>query len=100
MAVHDGFQGRGVGTALLTAAIDLAENWLGLHRLELHVYPDNVAGIRLYTKFGFVVEGTARDFAWRNGAFVDALAMARIRGALPVPNGDIFPGNRGRGEDR
>jgi putative acetyltransferase len=78
MAVHDAFQGRGVGTALLAAAIDLADNWLGLRRLELHVYPDNAEGIHLYQKFGFVVEGTARDFAFRNGRFVDALAMARI----------------------
>ena len=79
MAVHDRFQGQGVGTALLAASIDLADNWLGLHRLELEVYPDNAAGIRLYEKFGFVVEGTARDFAFRNGAFVDALVMARLR---------------------
>jgi putative acetyltransferase len=80
MAVHDDFQGRGVGSALLAAAIDLADNWLGLHRIELHVYPDNTAGIRLYEKFGFVAEGTARDFAYRNGAYVDAVAMARLRG--------------------
>jgi len=80
MAVHDAFQGQGVGTALLAAAIDLADNWLGLRRLELHVYPDNVAGIRLYERFGFVVEVTARQFALRNGVFVDALAMARVRG--------------------
>jgi len=79
MAVHDEFQGRGVGTALLAAAIDLADNWLGLRRLELHVYADNAAGIRLYEKHGFVVEGTARDFAFRDGEFVDALAMARVR---------------------
>jgi putative acetyltransferase len=80
MAVHDDFQGQGVGSALLAAAIDLADNWLGLHRIELHVYPDNAAGIRLYQNFGFVEEGRARDFAFRNGAFVDALAMARLRG--------------------
>jgi L-phenylalanine/L-methionine N-acetyltransferase len=79
MAVHDGFQGQGVGTALLAAAINLADNWLGLHRLELEVYPDNAAGIRLYEKFGFAVEGTARDFALRDGVFVDALMMARLR---------------------
>jgi putative acetyltransferase len=79
MAVHDDFQGQGVGSALLAAAIDLADNWLGLHRLELHVYPDNTAGIRLYEKFSFVAEGTARDFAYRNGAYVDAVAMARLR---------------------
>jgi|SRR5690349_155251 putative acetyltransferase len=79
MAVHDEFQGRGVGTALLAAAIELADKWLGLRRLEIHVYADNEAGIRLYEKFGFVVEGTARDFAFRDGMFVDALAMARLR---------------------
>jgi putative acetyltransferase len=79
MGVHDDFQGQGVGSALLAAAIDLADNWLGLHRIELHVYPDNTAGIRLYKKFGFVEEGRARDFAYRHGGFVDALAMARLR---------------------
>jgi L-phenylalanine/L-methionine N-acetyltransferase len=79
IAVHDRFQGQGVGTALLAAAIDLADNWLGLRRLELQVYPDNAGGIRLYEKFGFVVEGTARDFALREGVFVDALVMARLR---------------------
>jgi putative acetyltransferase len=78
MAVHDRFQRQRVGSALLAAAIDLADNWLGLRRLELTVYPDNTAGIRLYEKFGFVVEGTARDFALRDGVFVDALMMARI----------------------
>jgi len=91
MAVHDRFQGQGVGTALLAAAIDLADNWLGLRRLELHVYADNPAGIHLYEKLGFVVEGTARDFALRDGVFVDALAMAWIRSE---PSGDPPVHNR------
>lgn len=79
MMVHDDFQGRGVGTALLTAAIDLADNWLGLRRLELTVYTDNARAIRLYEKFGFVIEGTHRSYALRNGAYVDAHAMGRVR---------------------
>ncbi len=81
MAVHDAFQGQGVGSALLAAAIDLADNWLGLRRLELHVYTDNAAGIRLYEKFGFAIEGTAREFALRDGTYIDAFAMARVRPA-------------------
>ena len=36
MSVRDDRQGRGVGTALLTAAIDLADNWLNYQRLELY----------------------------------------------------------------
>lgn len=79
MAVHDDFQGQGIGTALLLAAIDLADNWLALRRLELTVFVDNLAAIRLYERCGFVVEGTAREFAFRDGRFEDALAMARLR---------------------
>jgi putative acetyltransferase len=79
MAVHEDFQGQGVGTALLAAALDLADNWLGLRRLELTVYTDNAPAVHLYEKLGFVIEGTARQFALRHGQYVDALSMARLR---------------------
>ena len=83
MAVHDDWVGRGIGTALLRAVIDLADNWLGLRRLELTVYPDNDRAIALYQRFGFVIEGRHRDYALRDGAYVDALAMARLRDIAP-----------------
>ena len=79
MAVRDDWQGKGVGTALMRAALDLADNWLGLSRVELTVYTDNAAGIALYEKFGFEVEGTHRRFAFRNGEYVDSYSMARLR---------------------
>ena len=79
MAVHDDFQGRGVGRALLAAVVELADHWLGLRRLKLEVYTDNAPAVRLYEQFGFVIEGTLRDFAFRNGAYVDAHSMARLR---------------------
>lgn len=79
MAVHDDFTGRGIGTALLAALVDAADNWLQIRRLELTVYVDNAPAIALYRKFGFEVEGTHRDYAFRNGHYVDVLAMARVR---------------------
>ena len=79
MGVRDDWQGRGVGTALLGAAIELADRWLQLRRLELQVYADNTAGIALYARHGFIEEGRHRDFAFRDGAFVDALSLARLR---------------------
>jgi putative acetyltransferase len=79
MGVHDDVQGHGVGTALMAAMVDLADNWLGLRRIELSVYTDNAPAIHLYEKFGFVIEGTARQFALRNGVYVDACMMARLR---------------------
>ncbi|RME44117.1 MAG: GNAT family N-acetyltransferase, partial [Caldilineae bacterium] len=41
MMVHDDYQHQGVGSQLMAAAIDLADNWLNLRRLELTVYTDN-----------------------------------------------------------
>jgi putative acetyltransferase len=80
MAVHDDYQGQGVGSALMAAMIDLADNWLGLRRLELEVWADNAVAIRLYEKFGFETEGRGRQFARRAGELIDALYMARLLG--------------------
>jgi L-phenylalanine/L-methionine N-acetyltransferase len=79
MAVRDDWQGKGAGTALMQAAIDLADKWLNLERLELEVYTDNEPAVRLYTKFGFVIEGTLVRFAFRDGRYADVYAMARLR---------------------
>lgn len=79
MAVHDAWAGRGVGTALMAAVVDLAERWWNIRRLELNVYADNLRAIALYERFGFEREGLLRAYAWRDGAYVDSLAMARVR---------------------
>lgn len=79
MAVRDDWQGKGAGTALMQAAVDLADNWLNLERLELDVYTDNEPAIHLYQKFGFVIEGTLVRFAFRDGRYADAYMMARLR---------------------
>jgi putative acetyltransferase len=79
MAVRDDRHGQGAGTALVQAAVDLADKWLNLERLELEVYTDNEPAIRLYKKFGFVIEGTLVRFAFRDGQYVDAYMMARVR---------------------
>lgn len=81
MAVRDDWHGRGVGAALLAAVIDLADNWLNYTRLELTVYTDNAAAFALYRKYGFVTEGTLRQYALRGGVLVDAYTMARLRPA-------------------
>jgi putative acetyltransferase len=79
MGVDQDFQGRGVGTALLAALIDLADNWYNLRRIELEVYTDNEPAVRLYQRHGFVIEGTHRAYAWREGDWADAYSMARLR---------------------
>lgn len=80
MGVRDDWRGRGVGSAMLQAVLDLADGWLQLRRIELQVYAENAPAIALYARHGFVEEGHHRDFAFRDGRYVDAVSMARIRG--------------------
>lgn len=55
MMVAADWRGRGVGTALVAAAIEWAHA-RGLHKLTLSVFPHNDAAIALYRKFGFLEE--------------------------------------------
>jgi L-phenylalanine/L-methionine N-acetyltransferase len=84
MAVAKHAQGQGVGTAMMAAIVDWADNWAQLLRLELTVYTDNAAGIALYRKFAFLHEGTHRAFALRDGVYVDAHCMARLHPKPPT----------------
>jgi L-phenylalanine/L-methionine N-acetyltransferase len=79
MAVHDDFAGRGVGTALLSALLTQADRWLNYSRVELTVWSDNAAAIALYERHGFEREGLLRAYGWRDGAYADAITMARLR---------------------
>lgn len=82
MAVRREWHGRGVGTVLMEAATDLADNWLQVTRIELEVYVDNAPALALYDKFGFVVEGTKRAAVFRDGDYVDTHLMARLHPRL------------------
>ena len=79
MGVMQAHQNKGVGSKLLAALIDLADNWYGLARLELSVFTDNLAAVSLYKKFGFRIEGTLVHFAFREGQYADVYLMARLR---------------------
>lgn len=79
MGVHDAYVGKGIGKALIGEVLALADNWFNLRRIELTVYTDNEPAIRLYERHGFVTEGRMKEFAFRDGSYVDAYSMARIR---------------------
>jgi RimJ/RimL family protein N-acetyltransferase len=69
------WRGRGVGSALLEAAIERARAD-GLHKLSLEVFPHNEAGLALYRKVGFVEEGRrVRHYRRANGELWDSIVM-------------------------
>jgi putative acetyltransferase len=79
MVVDSAFHRRGVGKALMSAMIDLCDNWLQVTRIELTVFADNHKALGLYRQFGFEIEGTARRHAMRDGEMVDTHYMARLK---------------------
>ena len=79
MMVHRDYQNQGVGSALMEALLDMADNWLMLVRVELEVFTDNERAIHLYEKYGFEKEGIRRMAAIRQGRYVDDFIMARLR---------------------
>lgn len=80
LGVAESARGRGVGSALVAAAIDLCGNWLGVTRIELETYTDNAAAIALFKRLGFLLEGTAPGYALRNGEYMDVHLMAWRKG--------------------
>ncbi len=100
LGVHDDYHRQGIGNALLKALLDIADNWLGLIRLDLTVNVDNDAAIKLYKRHGFEEEGRQRAATLRDGELVDAFMMARLRqppfvvGLNSESQGKSAPGDR------
>jgi ribosomal-protein-alanine N-acetyltransferase len=78
MLVDRSWRGRGVGSALIQAAIDWAREQQ-LHKLCLEVFPHNTAAITLYRKHGFVEEGRRpRQYRRSSGELWDTIMMGAL----------------------
>lgn len=63
--------GRGIGTAALTALIDLVPD----RPLHAHAAADNTGSIRVLEKCGFVITGHDRGFALARAGEIDEVAL-------------------------
>ena len=75
LAVTPAHQRRGVGRALLDAAVDEARR-RGCRKLRLRVLATNAPARSLYEAAGFVIEGVLRAEFCTDGAYVDDVLMA------------------------
>ncbi|EGU31204.1 putative GCN5-related N-acetyltransferase [Vibrio ichthyoenteri ATCC 700023] len=78
IAVHPEVHGQGVGRALMVEALNQADNWINLVRIELDVHTDNAAAIALYKSVGFDIEGTKRLSTFKAGRYIDMYLMSRL----------------------
>ena len=78
MGVVAAHRGKSLGRRLLDAT--LAAAWAtGLRRIELEVYADNAAAVRLYESSGFEREGVRRLARLLDGRPQDVVMMAMLR---------------------
>ncbi len=81
IAVHEAHVGKGYGRQMMNALLDVADNWMGLVRVQLDVNCDNAPAIALYKNCGFEIEGVQRAHVIRDGQYIDGYLMSRIRPA-------------------
>jgi RimJ/RimL family protein N-acetyltransferase len=70
-------RGQGIGTQLFEHVME----WAGhndITRLELTAVTENKAGVALYIKNGFEIEGTKRNSLIIHGKYVDEYYMAKL----------------------
>jgi RimJ/RimL family protein N-acetyltransferase len=73
-------RGRGLGAATVRAALRVAFDERGMHRVGLGVFTHNPAAIRLYERLGFVREGVLREVVCVNGGWWSSIEMGMLEG--------------------
>jgi RimJ/RimL family protein N-acetyltransferase len=71
------FRGRGIGTALLSEALQGARAF-GFTRVELSYRAGNARVAALYERFGFLREGVQRKAVRVDGVYEDLICMALL----------------------
>ena len=86
LAVRSDIRRKGIGRALMVAAIQAADEGLQVRRIEVSVAAESSALKKFYASFGFIEEGVKRGDIVRGGRYVNRAVMSRIQlGMAPAP---------------
>ena len=92
LAVRLDCRRKGVGRALIDAAIAACDHWLQMRRIEVVVDTQSVALKRYYASFGFEEEGVEHAHVLHAGRYVDGTVMSRINTQMmPAPVSPPLP---------
>jgi phosphinothricin acetyltransferase len=81
--VDGAVQGRGVGRALLTELVRLADAG-GHHCVLAFIATPNPASVALHESLGFQPAGLQREVGWKHGRWVDVAMLQRVRTGAPT----------------
>ncbi len=80
-----GYQGRGIGRALLRSLVDAATE-AGVWTLQTGIFPENQASVALHEACGFRVVGRRERLGQLNGVWRDVLLLERRSNLIGVPD--------------
>lgn len=82
--VAPGHRGQGVGRQMVTQALAIGFDTLGLHRLDLNVFDFNHAALACYARAGLVREGVLRDARRVGDAWWSVVQMSMLASEWPA----------------
>jgi putative acetyltransferase len=92
LAVRIDCRRKGVGRALVAAAITAADQWLQMRRIEVAIDAQSAALKDFYASLGFIEEGVKRQEIVHAGRYVDSTVMSRINAdMMPAPAAPALP---------
>jgi ribosomal-protein-alanine N-acetyltransferase len=72
------FWGKGFASEALKTILHFAQHHLSLHRISAEIEPENTDSWKLLQKLGFELEGTFRDYEFKNGKYNDLQVWAKL----------------------
>ena len=95
LAVRMDCRRKGIGRALVNAAIAAADQWLQTRRIEVAVDAQSAALKSFYASLGFIEEGVKCKEILHAGHYVDSTVMSRINADLmPAPASPALPAKK------
>ncbi len=100
VAVAPSAQKTGIGKRLVQTALDACDRWLQVRRIETVADFDNTASLKLLQSFGFNIERRMLKDLFRNGEYVDGIALARInQRVMPAGKAPALPARANQVKD-
>jgi RimJ/RimL family protein N-acetyltransferase len=70
---------KGYGSETVKLMLDYSFNELNFNRVQLHVAVKNSAAVKIYKRYGFLVEGKLREAMYQHGKYWDFYLMGILK---------------------
>lgn len=74
IVILEGYRGMGLGEKMICEVLKQSKE-LGIWLVQLRVFANNYAALRLYEKMGFRKSGTVPSMILKNGSYIDDVQM-------------------------